>query len=152
MSPEQIFSIVSTAALPGWLALAIAPLRRDLAVLVARVIVGGLAVAYVLTLGSVMAGLTPQEAAHTGTQSGGMPDYSSLAGVMTLLGAPWGATVGWTHFLAFDLFIGAWQVETAGRRNIPHWMVLPCLVLTFLFGPAGLLLFFGVLSLRGRTA
>jgi hypothetical protein len=48
---------------------------------------------------------------------------------------------GWIHYLAFDLFIGAWEVRTARAEGIPHLLVLPCLVLTFLLGPVGLLLF-----------
>ena len=47
--------------------------------------------------------------------------------------------LGWTHFLAFDLFTGAWEVEDAGRIGVPHWAVIVPLVLTFLFGPIGLL-------------
>lgn len=147
MSPEQVFSIVNFAALPGWAALALAPLRRDLAVLAARVVVAALAAVYLAALVGGMLGV--------GADSGrpaGMPDYTTLAGVVALLGNPFGATIGWTHFLAFDLFVGAWQVEIAGRRNIPHWMVLPCLALTFMFGPIGLLAFFGVLALRRRPA
>lgn len=49
---------------------------------------------------------------------------------------------GWIHYLAFDLFIGAWQVREARRINVSHLLVAPCLIFTFLFGPTGLLLFF----------
>jgi len=41
---------------------------------------------------------------------------------------------GWTHYLAFDLFIGGWEVRDAQRRGIPHLLIVPALVLTFLFG------------------
>ena len=51
---------------------------------------------------------------------------------------------GWTHYLAFDLFIGGWEVRDAQRRGIPHLLVVPALVLTFLFGPAGLLLYLAI--------
>jgi len=53
------------------------------------------------------------------------------------------------HFLAFDLFVGSWEVQDAQRHNIPHWMVVPCLVFTWLFGPVGLVLY---LSLRAVVA
>ena len=38
---------------------------------------------------------------------------------------------------------GSWQTvtRTARAEGISHWLVLPCLVLTFLFGPAGFLAF-----------
>jgi hypothetical protein len=48
---------------------------------------------------------------------------------------------GWTHYLAFDLFIGGWEVRDAQRRGVPHLFIVPALVLTFLLGPAGLLLY-----------
>jgi len=48
------------------------------------------------------------------------------------------------HYLAFDLLLGAWQLHTARREGIPHLHLLPCLLATFLFGPAGYLLFQGL--------
>ena len=51
------------------------------------------------------------------------------------------ALAGWIHYLAFDLFVGAWEVRTARREGIAFLLVLPCLALTFLFGPAGFLVF-----------
>jgi hypothetical protein len=67
--------------------------------------------------------------------------FSSLPDVQLLFTSAPIALGGWVHYLAFDLFVGAWAVRTARAEGIAHWMVLPCLVLTFLFGPAGLLAF-----------
>jgi hypothetical protein len=53
----------------------------------------------------------------------------------------WLLLAGWVHYLAFDLLLGAWEVRTARREGISHAWVLPCLLATFLFGPAGYLLF-----------
>jgi hypothetical protein len=39
------------------------------------------------------------------------------------------------------LFIGAWEVRDAQRLEIPRLAVIPCLALTFLIGPVGLLLY-----------
>jgi hypothetical protein len=58
---------------------------------------------------------------------------------------------GWLHYLAFDLFVGAWEVRTARAAAIPFLLVVPCLGLTFLFGPAGLLAFL-VLAASFRAA
>jgi hypothetical protein len=58
---------------------------------------------------------------------------------------------GWLHYLAFDLFVGAWEVRTARTAAIPFLLVVPCLGLTFLFGPAGLLAFL-VLAASFRAA
>ena len=47
--------------------------------------------------------------------------------------------VGWVHYLAFDLFVGAWEVRDAQRRSISHLYVVPCLLFTLMLGPVGLL-------------
>ena len=60
---------------------------------------------------------------------------------------------GWVHYLAFDLFVGSWQVRDGQEHHIPHWAIVPALILTFLFGPAGLLLYaiIRMLTARRRT-
>jgi ABA DEFICIENT 4-like len=60
---------------------------------------------------------------------------------------------GWIHYLAFDLFIGGWEARDAKRLGLPHLLLVPCLVLTFLFGPVGLLAYFTLRAARrGRFA
>ena len=49
--------------------------------------------------------------------------------------------MGWIHYLAFDLFIGSWEVRDSQRHDIHHLLVVPCLILTFWAGPAGLLVY-----------
>jgi len=71
-------------------------------------------------------------------------------GVRMLFDNPWMLLAGWTHYLAFDLFIGGWEVRDAQRRGIPHLLVIPALVLTFLFGPVGLLLYLAIRSFAAR--
>jgi hypothetical protein len=60
---------------------------------------------------------------------------------MAFFTSPVAATAGWIHYLVFDLFIGAWQSRDAQRRGLPHWAVIPCLIVTLLAGPVGLLLY-----------
>lgn len=84
--------------------------------------------------------------AHFGEAEGG---FGTLPEVMRLFTYKWVALGGWVHYLAFDLFTGAWIVSEGQRLELTWWRVLPALPLTFLFGPAGLLLFF---ALRGRIA
>jgi hypothetical protein len=43
------------------------------------------------------------------------------------------------HYLAFDLFVGSWEVRDSQRRRMPHLFIIPSLVLTFLLGPVGFL-------------
>jgi hypothetical protein len=63
----------------------------------------------------------------------------SLAEVSKLFDVPGLVLAGWLHYLAFDLFVGAWIAERAAADGLPRWALLPMLALTFLFGPAGLL-------------
>jgi hypothetical protein len=140
--PEWVFSAGSRLAMLGWLALALSPagarwtpLARRFA---GRWVPATLAVAYVALF------------AQHGMGDGG---YGTLAEVQRLFAVPGIATTGWLHYLAFDLFVGAWISERAQALGLPHWLLLPMLALTFLFGPAGLLawaLVRGAMALRAR--
>ena len=133
MPLELLFSLASTLALTGWVALLAAPLRPGPILLYAGRFVP-------LALASLYAALV------LGYWTSGSGGFSSLADVGRLFASPQLLLAGWVHYLSFDLFIGAWQVSEARRRGIGYFSLLPCLALTFLFGPAGLLLF---LSLSG---
>jgi hypothetical protein len=133
MTPELIFSIVNLIALLSWLALILRP-RHPLVQRWTSVWAPlGFAVLYVAIVAVRIRG------------AGG--DFSSLAGVAELFRDPWFLLAGWIHYLAFDLLIGVWEVRDAETRGLPSWRVVPCQVLTFLFGPAGWLLYLGVRSL-----
>jgi hypothetical protein len=135
---EMIYSACSTLAMIGWLALVLAPLNRDYAIPFARGAALILAVAYLTQLFTIT------------VPTGG--DFFTLAGVSTLFTAPGNVMLGWTHYLAFDLFIGSWEVEDSKVRGIPHWLVIPCLGLTFMFGPIGLLAYFIIRTLWRQKA
>nr|WP_310522493.1 ABA4-like family protein [Polymorphobacter sp.] len=141
MDLENLFSLASTLALVGWVMLVLAPLRRGAAVVGARVVAAVLCGSYVAMLA---AGLTGGNGPPEGA------GFGSLAGVILLLSTPQAMLAGWVHYLAFDLFIGSWQVEDAPGANIPHWMLLPCLALTFVAGPVGLLLYLVLKVVRRR--
>jgi hypothetical protein len=55
------------------------------------------------------------------------------------------------HYLAFDLFVGTWETRDAVGRGIPRWIVMPCLLWTFLFGPIGWLAYQAARRTRGRA-
>lgn len=131
MSLDTLFQIANTLALLGWLALLIAPLSPRWADRTA-------AIALPLILSLAYAALIM--AFWSGAEGG----FDSLPNVMVLFETPAIALAGWLHYLAFDLFVGAWQVRSARTCSIPHLLILPCLVLTFLFGPMGLLCFFAL--------
>lgn len=128
MNAETIFSIANLVALVGWLLLIFAPRWKW----TQKIVVSGavsllLSVAYLVLI-----------VLFFGKAEGG---FSSLADVMKLFTNPYAALAGWIHYLAFDLFVGGWEVKDAGKRGISHWFVMPCLILTFLLGPIGFLLY-----------
>lgn len=138
MIPDTLFQIANPVALLGWVALFLSPFAPRLADRAASFTIPLLmAVAY--------------SALMLAYWSGAPGGYGSLPDVMALFTDPHIALAGWVHYLAFDLMIGAWATRTARAAGIPHLLVLPHLVLIFLFGPAGLLTFCAMhaaLSLR----
>ena len=73
-----------------------------------------------------------------------------LSGIAALLSSPFGATVGWLHFLAFDLFVGRWIYLDGRERGLPAWVLAPVLFLTLMLGPCGFLLYLIVRHARGH--
>ena len=67
--------------------------------------------------------------------------FNSLTQVAILFSSPYALLAGWVHYLAFDLFIGAWETRDGLRLGLSRWLLLPCQVLTFVFGPLGLALY-----------
>ncbi|HEY6362753.1 MAG TPA: ABA4-like family protein [Vicinamibacterales bacterium] len=131
MSPDQLFSILNLVALTSWVLLALFPGRRIVTdVMAGTAVPAALAAIYTVIIAFAWS-----------SSSGG---FSSLSAVAALFGNQWLLLAGWTHYLAFDLLIGGWEVRDARERGVPHLFVLPCLVVTFLFGPAGWLLYRGL--------
>ena len=137
MKAETIFSIASTTAMVGWLLLALTPRWR-------------------VTRWLVLSGLIPilLSAAYAilivmffGASEGG---FNSLANVMKLFTNEWAVLAGWIHYLAFDLFVGTWEVKDAQERGISHWFVVPCLFFTLMLGPIGYLMYLGIRAVAGR--
>ena len=83
-------------------------------------------------------------------QSGG--GFDSLPAVRQLFSNDWALLAGWVHYLAFDLFVGAWIAREALLSGVSRWFLIPVLPLTFLFGPAGFLLFKIIDAIFGKGA
>ena len=132
IDPPIAFDLAGKLAMLGWLGL-IASLfierARPAAQIAARIVIPALlAVAYGLLI----------YAGFVEAPDGG---FGSIAEVRALFASDSALAAGWLHYLAFDLFVGSWIVSHGIRRRIPALLILPCLPLTFLFGPLGLLLF-----------
>jgi hypothetical protein len=138
VTAEALFSLASAAVLPGWALLVLVPRWKWTARLVGPVLIPALlSLLYLYLL-----------AARWAILAGG---FGSLATVRRLFDDPAVLLAGWVHYLAFDLFIGSWEVRDAQRLALPHLLVVPCLLLTLLFGPVGFLSYLVVRgSLRRR--
>ncbi len=129
MSADQIFQICNSIAPIGWILLVFLPHWKW----TQRIVVAGI---LPLLLGIVYLSII---LLHFGDSGG---DFNSLNGVMQLFTSKWGVTAGWIHYLAFDLFIGSWELSNGQKNGIHHLLLVPSLLLTFLFGPIGLIVYF----------
>jgi small-conductance mechanosensitive channel len=140
LNPEilnLLFTIVNTAVLPSWLLLAFAPrwtyTRRFVLLCGVLLMAVTYTVLFAANFSAVMGG-------------GGM----SLAGISAGFQNPEIALLGWVHYLSFDMFVGAWEVHDAQTHGVSHWIVVPCLLGTFMAGPVGLLLYMAMRFVRTK--
>jgi Domain of unknown function (DUF4281) len=125
---EVIFSLANSTALLSWCVLILLPRTPTVRRLVQVLAVGGLCLAYAVLI----------QLYFFSVPGGG---FGTLAAVQRLFEAPEVALAGWIHYLAFDLFVGLWMAQRADAMGLSRWLQAPVLVVTFMFGPIGLLLF-----------
>lgn len=130
---EQIFGAANLLALLAWAVLILAPRHEA----VMRGLFFGpvllLALGYATGLILVMSGVLP---------SGGGADFSTIAGVRSIFSSDAGVTIGWVHYLTFDLFTGLWIARNADAHGLDdlkgRLIQTPILLATFMAGPLGL--------------
>ncbi len=140
MSWDLGYSLINALVIPAWALLLVlpnSPITRALVhSMLWPVLMGSIYAA--LLAGSMFFGLSHPDAGF------------SFEGVQALFDHPNGILVGWTHFLVFDLFVGAWIARDAKRCEISHIVTVPCLLGAFLFGPVGLLLYAIIRLISGK--
>ena len=133
MDPATIFQLATLLPMPIWLLWMAAPRSRAARTLARSTwpwaVLAALYTALVIHA-LARAGLDP-------------PAFGTLAGVMRLFASPWVALAGWVHYLCFDLFVARWMMNDAPDAG---YRLAPALVLTLLFGPAGLLCYLAMRS------
>ena len=138
MSADKLFSIANMIALAGWLMLTLLPRWRYTQLIVVAGIIPLILSALYLTLIIL----------YFGEAEG---SFGSLDGVMQLFTNPYAVLTGWVHYLAFDLFVGSWELKDSEKHRIPLYLVIPCLFLTFMLGPVGLLMYFVIRGVRTKN-
>ena len=126
-----VFKLVNLLALIAWVALILLPRWPALLSAILYLGIGLLCLIYAIGLIGVVSGLIPNP-------GGGGMDFTSIAGIRAIFATDGGVTIGWTHYLAFDLFTGLWIARDADAKNVSRFLQAPVLLLTFLAGPLGL--------------
>ena len=139
MTAETVFSLCSALVLPGWLLLLVFPNWLWTTRLITSTLIPAV-------LGVVYLSLFLSQI-HVMPEGGG---FGSAAEVATLFSNPYLLTAGWVHYLAFDLFVGSWEVRDAKEQGINRLLLIPCLVLTFMLGPTGLILYLCIRGVRTK--
>lgn len=138
---ESFFQATNTLALLAWIGLLLFPGRKAVSsVLCAVIIPGLLAVAYASVIGWKLAsdGLPPGE-------------VMTIAGLRNVFRDDWVFAAAWTHYLVFDMVVGAWIARDSVRLGMPWPLRSVALVLTFLAGPVGFLVHVLARGLLRRT-
>lgn len=126
MTPDLLFDLTSPVALLGWVLLALSPLAPRW-----LLPAGGIVLPLILSAAYALAALLWLPGAEGG--------FDTLDNVATLFTDRGAVTTGWIHYLAFDLLVGGWITRDARAKSVPHLAILPCLFLTLMLGPVGLL-------------
>jgi hypothetical protein len=134
-----LFTAINAIALIPWAMLAFLPRKPMVMASVLFFGVGLLCLAY-----------TAMFAAQATTIVHG--DFTTIEGIRALFATDGGIVLGWTHYLAFDLFIGQWIARDADNKGFHRLIQLPFLFLTLMAGPIGLLFWLVVRERRARTA
>lgn len=141
MDPALAFSVAGKLALLGWLGLVL-----SLFVKTVRPIAWSAAQLIVPALLAIAYGILIWQARGAFEQGG----FGSIEEVRALFANDAALAAGWLHYLAFDLFVGVFITRDGLERGVPALLVLPCLPLTLMFGPLGLLLYLALRLARGR--
>ena len=129
MKPDLVFKIANSIALIPWILMAIAPhwivTEKLLNSYTFPILLSGVYFFYItISLGKTGGG------------------FFTLDQVAKLFKNKNTLLAGWVHYLVFDLFVGTWEWRDSIQNGISHFILVPCLFLTLMFGPIGFLIYF----------
>lgn len=138
---DLLFSVTNAIALIGWLLLWFAPRTLLVHSAVMYLGIGLLCLIYIVCFAVILTG--------SDGGAGGSGFSYDIPGIRALFASDGGIVVGWTHYLAFDLFVGLWIARDADAKGFSRLVQFPFLFFTLMAGPVGL---FGWLIVRERKA
>lgn len=130
-----IFSLINILALLGWVLLIFFPRKPLTHSAVLYLGVALLCLIYAVCFALFLSGSVDPGAIF----GAGEPGATSIEGVRALFMSDGGVVIGWTHYLAFDLFTGLWIARDADAKRFGRVWQAPFLLATFIAGPVGLL-------------
>lgn len=137
MSASLVFQIVNTIVLPAWLILIFFPSKSW-----RNPFIYAFAMAMALVYAYYVV---------TGLGDFNMESFSTLAGMQAMFATDVAVLTGWIHYLVFDLLVGNWVLNNAQKHQINHFLIVPCLLFCFLFGPVGFLLYSIIKLLKKKS-
>lgn len=145
---QTIFGAINLVALAAWAILLFLP-RRPFAM--ASVLYLGIALLCLVY--AVLLVLLVTDAVDPVRDAGAAASADfSLAGIKALFRSEGAVVLGWTHYLAFDLFVGLWIARDADAKGFSRIAQAPVLLTTFLAGPLGLLIWLAIRERRARAS
>ncbi|ANY21369.1 hypothetical protein A6F68_02881 [Tsuneonella dongtanensis] len=147
---QGVFGFTNVVALLAWAVLVLAP-RKPLPL--AYVLYGGVAM-LCLAYAAMFVGLVTMLVDPVRDPGLAEPDLLnySVVGLKDLFRSEGAIVLGWTHYLALDLFTGLWIARDADAKGFSRVFQAPFLVLTFMAGPLGLLVWLLVRERRARKS
>ncbi|MFB0613262.1 ABA4-like family protein [Aurantiacibacter poecillastricola] len=143
---DSLFGIANVWAMVCWAALIVLPRTKLLQSAVFYAGIGLFCLAYVVLLVLLLTGSLNGRAVEGASD----PSFQTIEGVRGIFMSDGGVTVGWIHYLAFDLFAGLWIAKDADQKGFSRWLQAPVLLITFVAGPAGLLAWLAIRERRAR--
>ena len=140
MTPANMYLMLNLGVLPFWAILMLLPHAR-----ITEQVVHSIALP--LILGVTYAWLLATALTSPAPEGAG---FASLDALMKTFSVEIALVAGWAHYLVFDLFVGAWQARDAQRVGLNHLLLIPCLLLTLLVGPIGLVTYLMIRGLSGK--
>ena len=144
-----LFGFINALALAGWVMLALLPRGPRLMSVIMYGCIAILCLVYLVIFTLLFAKLIDPGAVAAASGQG---DFQSIAGIRGLFASDGGIVIGWTHYLAFDLFVGLWIAKDADNKGFSRLVQIPFLVATLFAGPIGLFAWLVTREARARRA
>ena len=138
LDASAIFQFGNTFVLLGWILLVLIPYWKYTQPIIMNGVIIILAIIYSFMILEDIGGFNPDS-------------FGSLENVMQLFTNEDAVAAGWMHYLAFDLFVGAYIMRKSETLGISRILATVCLPFTFMFGPMGYILFFIIKTVKTKS-